>query len=77
MKAVTMRGRHGNTKIRKDLETKPILEYIERKQLSCWGHTKIMNRNILAKKKLHLKYRRMEAEENLRKIEIPQSKLLR
>lgn len=35
-----------NIQIRGELGTKPIMEYIQERQLSCWGHIRRIKENV-------------------------------
>jgi hypothetical protein len=50
VKGITRRDRIRNTEVRKELETEPILEYIEERQLNWWGHIQRMEDSRLARR---------------------------
>jgi hypothetical protein len=50
VKGITRRDRIRNTEVRKELETKSILEYIEEKQLNWWGHIQRMEDTRLVRR---------------------------
>lgn len=50
VKGVTKMDRIRNEKIRQDLGTNPILEFIEQRQLSWWGHMQRMSNNRQVKR---------------------------
>ena len=50
IKKVTKLDKIPNTIIREELKVRPILEYIERRQLSWWGHLQRMKNTVQVKK---------------------------
>ena len=50
IKKVTKLDKISNTIIREELKVRPILEYIERRQLSWWGHLQRMKNTVQVKK---------------------------
>lgn len=49
VKGVTLRDRVRSAEIREELEVKPVTEFIEKRQLSWWGHLQRMNTNRVVK----------------------------